>query len=277
MKKNGATVTTVVAKAAFLSLIFSLFVFSPLASAAIVVGDGTLADWGLASGAPGAYNVGNPQSQWAPGAGIQYIPEDQNPAVYALGPGYGGQNFDVEAIYFKREADIAYFAVVSGFPLAASSYLYGGRTYYPGDLAFDFAGGTSYEFGLAVTTHNGVLQGHLYENATWSNPTYTSSGPFRLTGGGDAGTAQFGYNATTYIANGHYFLEAGIPVSAFGTYWSGSGLVNPDFTVHWTMSCGNDALDLHVNAVQTPEPGTYGLLLMGLGAFGLFRRFRLHR
>jgi len=84
MKNSGATVTMVITKVAFLSLILSWLIFSPLASAAIVVGDGTLTDWGLTPG-PRAYSAGN--SQWTPSAGIQYISEDQSPAVDYLNPG----------------------------------------------------------------------------------------------------------------------------------------------------------------------------------------------
>lgn len=257
-----------ITKGLFLSLIFSLFVFSPLASATMVV-NGSLDDWGVT---PGAYDSINPQAQWVPStAGVTYVSEDQ--IDYSLNPGYGGQDFDVEAIYFKKEGDIAYFAVVSGFPIGGYPN-YNGSAYYAGDLAIDFGSNGSYEFGVTVTNHlSGVAPDHLVGNAAtdWSTPYFTESGPFQLTGGTDLGAVQFAYNSTTYLVGDHYVYEYGIPVSLFGADWTGD---NPDLTVHWTMSCGNDALDLHVNAVLNPEPSTYALLLLGLSSFGLLRRFR---
>jgi hypothetical protein len=249
MKINAISI----AKSVFL-IAFSLFILLPVASAAMVV-DGSLADWGVA---PGAYN--GSQLQWTPGAGVSYISEDQNPAVDYLSPGWGGQRFDVEALYFKKEADIAYFAVVAGFPAA------GYPGYNAGDLAIDFGSNGSFEFGVVA----GAIadQGHLYGNAGWLAPTFVQSGPFELASGDDLGAVGFGYKD---IGNGHYVYEFGVPVLKFGSFWTNE---NPDFTLHWTMSCGNDALDLRVPAVHSPEPGTYALLLMGLSSFGLLRRFR---
>ncbi|HOW59360.1 MAG TPA: hypothetical protein PLO78_06530 [Candidatus Omnitrophota bacterium] len=249
----------------FFALIFSCFVFSPFASAAMVV-DGSLSDWGVT---PGAYN--GSQAQWAPGAGVSYISEDQNPSVDYLNPGWGGQQFDVEALYFKREADIAYFALVTGFPIT------GARGWGAGDLAIDMGSDTSYEFGVKLDSYNSTAtRGNLLRNATWSFPYY-DSGPCRLLGGIDAGDpllsdVLFGY---ANIGNGHYVYEYGINIALFGAYWDAVTYWNPDFTVHWTMGCGNDALDLHVRPVLNPEPQTYFLLFVGLGLFLLYRRTRL--
>ena len=269
MNIYSARIAAASIKGAFLSLVFSLFIFSPLASATMVV-DGSLSDWGVN---PGAYDAAHPQNQWIPSTtGVTYISEDQNPAVDYLTPGYGGQKFDVEAIYFKREGDIAYFAVVAGFPV--TGWTVGGKDYLAGDLAIDFGSNGSYEFGVGDTSHDhNIQQGDLYGNAKWKQPLeYTESGPWRLKSGNDLGAIDFDFDSTAYMANGHYVYEYGIPIALFGNYWSG---VNPDFTIHWTMSCGNDALDLHVPAVHTPEPGTYMLLLLGICAFMLYRRFSI--
>ena len=96
-------------------------------ASAVITVDGLISDWGVT---PGPFSNG--ASQWTPGAGIDFIQEDQDPEVDFLGPGFGGQRFDVEAIYFTQQGPTAYFAVVSGFPLA------GWPGYSAGDLAFDF-------------------------------------------------------------------------------------------------------------------------------------------
>ncbi len=247
--------------AAFLTLGFNTTV-----SAAIVV-DGLVGDWGVT---PGAYGA----SDWTPNAGINYAEEDQNPAVDYLNPGWGGQSFDVEALYFKREADLAYFAVISGFPLEGR--VYGGGNYYAGDFAIDFGSNGSYDFGVET---NGANRGKLYGNPTWANPLFTICGPYALTGGTILGDTTFAYNNTTYLGTGHYAFEFSIPISLFGSYWPNSSYT-PNFTAKWTMSCGNDCLDLKVPYVpNSPEPATAAMMLLGLSGLAVhsFRKKLLRK
>lgn len=230
----------------------------PQAHAAILV-DGNVGDWGVT---PGAYGA----SDWTPNAGIFSGIEDQNPAIDFLSPGWGGQKFDVEAIYFKREADMAYFAVVSGFPLEGR--VYQGGDYYAGDFAIDFGSNGSYEFGIETS---GPDQGNLYGDPTWVNPLFLECGPYALAGGTLLGDTNFAYNNTTYLGTGHYAFEFGIPISYFGSYWSGDYV--PVFSGKWTMSCGNDCLDVRTARIpHSPEPATALLTALGLAGLALTSR-----
>lgn len=246
-------------------IVFSLLlvsaVFCPKADAAIAI-DGLVSDWGVT---PGAYG----SSDWTPNSGVFSGIEDQNPAVDFLSPGWGGQKFDVEAIYFKREADMAYFAVVTGFPLEGRFYQ--GQQYYAGDFAIDFGSDGSYEFGVETS---GANQGHVYGNPTWVNPLFLECGPYALAGGTLLGDVNFAYNSTTYLVDQHYAFEFGIPISYFGSYW---GDYVPVFTGKWTMSCGNDCLDVRTSRIpNSPEPATAATMLLGLAGLGastLCRKF----
>lgn len=240
----------------------ALGVISEPAWAAIVV-DGILSDWDVF---PAAYSAG--PAQWTPNAGITFIQEDQNPAISFLGPGFGGQAFDIEALYFTTEGPTAFFAVVSGAPLSGTGIQ------APGDFAIDFGSNGSYDFGVkTVGTHT------LYGNTVWNVPNlWPSSAPYRIVSGTPAGVAQFGYQPSAYVANSHYAFEIGVPISLFGSSWPTSGTL--DMTLHWTTACGNDELDLRVirhippppppPPPVIPEPMTS--LLWGLGMLGPLSR-----
>ncbi len=252
MKTHTPTPTAVRVSLALAVMIGAMLLVPSMAAASITV-DGNMSDWGVH---PGPY--GDP-SQWTPNAGVSFFQQDHDPAVSFLGPGWGGQAFDAEAAYFTRQGDTAYFAVVTGFPLT------GQPGYSAGDLAIDFGSNGSYEFGVQT----GLASSHdLYGNATWSDPTlFPGSGPVSITGGTNLGGVQFGYDSTSYLVDGHYVFEVGIPIALFGSFWDG---YIPDFTAHWTMSCGNNAINLHVSPV--PEPVSSILLLMGFGGLAFTRR-----
>lgn len=242
--------------------------------------DGSLADWGVR---PGLYG----SSQWIPSqAGIHYNFDDQNPLYSYVGPGYGGQSYDVEAIYATWDAQNLYYAVVTGLPQS-------GLNYKPGAIAFDFGiddvypYGDSYEYGIE-TVGNGRTAGALYSVATWGQGLsswdgyhilgYVSApanilainGSTPLATGNMSYTLGFEYiNGTkTYYPGSHYVIEGSIPLTGFGDDWGEA------FRIHHTQTCGNNALNLDIPAIPAiPEPASLSLLGLGmLGLLGLGRK-----
>jgi hypothetical protein len=109
--------------------------------------DGNLSDWGVTPGSqwwiPGVLSV-QTGSVGFPlvgiSNGISYWIED---AVRAsdgyVEPGYGGQVFDIDALYAKLEGGILYFAASVG-DFDQSGEWSGGQEYFMGDIGLNFGG-----------------------------------------------------------------------------------------------------------------------------------------
>lgn len=244
-------------KLAVIIIMCGIFFMASYANATIEV-NGDMSDWGVT---PGAYGA----SDWVPDNGAISKEEDQDSSGYYgyLGPGYGGQPFDAEAIYSIRENGYVYGAIVTGHPVDGYTGA-SGIHYCPGDIFFNFGAGMQY--GLKTTGPNA---GELYKNPLWNTSPFWGgvSDPTNMQDGAgvDIGPVTKFVYLHTYPGSGdsdHWVMELQIPESYFGSDFDKGGII------HWTETCGNDAIDLKIPA-HTPEPAT--LSLLGLGLFGFIR------
>lgn len=247
--------------------------------------DGLLDDWGVNS----ALINNTSSSDWSATQGA-WVSEDTGES-WTVGPGVGGQDFDVEALYtgFDTSTNMLYVALVTGFDILGETYA--GTSYYVGDVFIDFGydgprdpthESHSWDLAFDLSSWNGFVSDDVEDpdstiNAVrtpafeWSdspdepdNPGY-ESGPLVATAGAtETDAVQFAYNdnGPWDDAWDHNVYEFGYHVT--DTAWlheltngSGSG-----WTVHWTMSCGNDVLNVEGTPV-VPVPGAAFLGLFG--------------
>lgn len=242
--------------------------------------DGELSDWGVS-------HNGN-ASDWNPNSGIYYKVEDQTGSgAYYLGPGWGGQAYDAEAMYVNWDTSNLYIAIATGHNPATEDKP-SSNSYGAGDIAIDIGNNGSWDYGIDTTGNYGVA-GSIYSSVSWAyglwnssnaydpthpdpaHPTSILSGTLKGAGTLASSGGSTGYGAGS-ASNLHYFYEVAIPLSIFGNQWAGM-----DFTVHWTQNCANDSIfvsasDFPHDTVTVPEPGTLALLPLGALAIGAMRR-----
>jgi len=189
-----------------------------------------------------------------------------------VGPGYGGQAFDVEhlGLQFTPGGNL-YFGLQTGFDFRGP-VSYGGSLYYAGDFALNVDGDSFYEYAIDFSFTGSTPAFTLNEAATWQLPAYTAhsvASPYQLTTGTTKPATFTGaYGTTTTNVDGglSHILEGSLNLSALTLYNGGP------ITLHWTMSCGNDYLNQTSAPTSVPEPGT--LLLLGSGLVGLAWKMR---
>lgn len=211
-------------------------------------------------------------------------------------PGWGGQSFDAEYIFYKITGSTLSIGLQTGYDIKNGVQ----NGYYGGDLALSFNGAalgdaSTYEFAIdfgnetrdyngkdAVDSDNngdGIDLAGLYAVTAWNNDIYfdgpggnstgnnkNSSSPFAMDEGNQllalgSGLAQLANgSATTNGSQMSYYRAYEFDLAALGL----SDISTLD--AHWTMSCGNDAVDGQVSLV--PEPSV--LVLLSTGLIGLF-------
>jgi hypothetical protein len=261
--------------------LFSAFVFAvtvPGAALAGIVVDGDLSDWQInqdtwVSSLPGVYTT---------------IEDDVGSGAYYLGPGYGGQAYDAEAIYAAIQGDKLFIALATGHdPNTPNSP--GANVYAAGDFAIDFGKNGSYEVGINVVNNfaDGELGG-VYRLPVWSYGVWDADGnetqdpdladktnPTSLLGGVLLGKADYDYTTVGAAGYGdgksdlHYLYEIALDLDfLYAAGWDGN-----EFNIHWTQNCANDAI--LVDPTSVPEPGS--LALAGIGMIGLLGGLRRRR
>jgi len=212
-----------------------------------------------------------------------------------VGPGSGGQDFDVEAMYYAylgspgpNAGDGVYVGIITGFD-STGEIGGGGATYTAGDIFFDIGNDGDWDFAVETT---GATAGHVYASLNgdetanwWTNPTsYNEAKPnaIRYSAAVDVTAAlgftpSFGYN--NYSCN-HNFIEAYVDELLLQNgqtagYWDGLSYTDDTpIVAHWTQSCGNDVGEVSAYVPPIPEPATMAMLgCLGVGMF-VARRVR---
>lgn len=233
--------------------------------------DGDLSDWGVS-------HNGN-ANDWTPDAGIEYTVEDQN--TYKLEPGSGGQFYDAEAIYARKDTanNTLSIALATGHnPNTSNDQVY---NYGAGDFAIDFGRDGTFEAGININPAGdgfGILAG-VYKVTEWAlglwaddtTPGYVNAEhPTSIVEGDLLGVANLaisgpkqGYGEWNLTHN-HYFYEMELSLDLLrDAGWQGES-----FDIHWTQNCGNDSIVVDPPST-VPTPGTLVLLLVGVAGLRL--------
>lgn len=238
--------------------------------------DGMLNDWNVDLGAPGADQLHYLDTHLPP-APVYSISEDNASSAQEwtkVDPLWSYKNwFDVEAMYLTNDATNLYLAIVTGFPIGgydrSPTIFYDTYQFMPGDIFISTDDDASYEYGIDFHysgydpgTHTALLKEVVSTQDVFYSAA-SAANPWRILNGSNPRSVPFVYSENI---NDHYVLEASVPLAYIGLQ------PGDPLSVHWTMECGNDELDLDARIIHTPAPAGALLLASGLVSMIAARR-----
>ncbi len=247
----------------FFSVILLVLTMAVSGHALTITVDGNLLDWGLDTS-----SFEENDNNWDPGlSGVYVFQEDWVGSGGYVGPGWGDQNYDVEAILVTSDPDFLYLAIATGFPQ------YGIKDWDAGDISIDVGADGSWDYALVISNYidgddsRDEVLGGFYRVSSWEEvgiSEHSVSNPYRMIDGTLLGTVDFVYQDDPDHDFARYFIEASIPLSYLG--YPGK------IVVHWTMECGNDYGNVEATV---PEPASILLVGTALLLGGAFLRRRI--
>jgi hypothetical protein len=176
-----------------------------------------------------------------------------------VGDKIGGPDFEIYGIDVNlSNPSLITFSLYTNYP--QSGVTVGTWATFVGDLAIDLPGGSSYEYGISLSSHaNGIVGGNLYQVSNWNlSNFYAPSGGYSynqnqivtIGSGTDIGNAAISWNPIG--SNPTYRIDVSVD----------RNLIPADVVdIHWaSATCANDYVN---GTAAVPEPS--GMLLLGLG------------
>lgn len=262
-----------------LLLACALSIASPDVLAATLVVDGNLTDWGF-------HVADNNGSTFVPDPTLNLLGiavEDQDDLAGDdgfLGPYWGGQNYDAEALAAATQSGNLFIAIVSGqrpdngltryapadIQITTDAGVYrievgGGAGGGPSSAIVENAAGTTYGIdGDGWSTGTVSTPSAQKAGTIWQDSWVIYYNQLQIPGATKIGTADYVFTRDT-VTTQHSMIELSLPLSLFGS--------ETILGIDWAAACDNDKLELFFDI---PEPSTFALGILALVGLVVARR-----